>query len=203
MLVVHGVEDCAFSTIDSGNSRTFQNVLGMRGDAHSSHLAGAVRLLWLYRKGCLGGGDTVRPRGGKSYPRASHSELLECLDREPGIVDSVEFARDGWHKILSASNASFCHYVFSEQDPQKAADFIDHLRSGAGLGKTSVILLLRNRLISNMQDTTKLNRESILYYCFRTWIAYRDGRRLKKLMLPKNCKVPRLPDLGAAWPARA
>lgn len=195
ILLVEGVDDSAFSTIDSGAARTFAHVLGIEGEKNCTDLAGALRLLWYYRSGYVTG-EAGRGMQGANSP--THKELLALYEREPGVNGSVEFARRStWRKLLSPAMAAFCHYVFSEAYPDRADEFMDSLRTGEfpRRGKAPA-RLLRDRLIDNLGSAEKLGRASVLYLVFRAFKAYAEGERMQRLILPKGQKHPYAPLLS-------
>lgn len=183
-LVVRGVSMEAFSTIDSGRSRTSADALKISGKPNSKVLSTTASMVLNYNSGDL----SLRTR-------RSPGEVLKVVEELPGIALSVAYACDPpLNRATSKSNVAFCHYVFSQQSPTKARNFLEEFKTGVSLDQESPAVLLRHRLYSakERKGGFRLGKGAQLYLIFRAWVAFRDGARLRQLKLPSGVVSPNL-----------
>jgi hypothetical protein len=123
-LVVYGLEDESFDTIDIGSRpRKVQDVLGMRGEPNAKDLASALNVLSQF----IDTGSFYDSRN-----RAFSVALAEqILSRHPNLRDSVS-AMASKRNVLWRSASCYClHYLFSLSDAGKAGEFASVLFEGA------------------------------------------------------------------------
>ncbi len=175
VLVVEGSADATQATIDTGVSRKLGDLLTMRGEKHATTLAGALGLLYLYRRT-----DELGISDARSRP--NHLEALALLEAEPAIRDSVQIGQGTVARLLqSPSLAGAMHYVCSEIDASDAAYYFDRLASGQGLVEGDPILTLRNDLVRDLAASRKMPSRRRSAIAIRAWNAYRSGEKLTKL----------------------
>lgn len=124
-LVVYGLEDDSFDTIDvGGKPRQVKDVLGIRGEANAKDLAAALNALNSFIES---GGGFYDGRSGTF----SVAVAEQVLNRHPGIRESV--TRLSNKKNFLWRNATCCclHYLFSVSDQQLAEDFACILFEGS------------------------------------------------------------------------
>jgi hypothetical protein len=124
-LVVYGLEEDSFDTIDvGGKPRQVRDILGIRGEANARDLAAALNLLNEFSQS-KGGFYDGRSR---SFSVAVADQLL---NRHPMIRESV--TRLSTHRNFLWRNATcYClHYLFSLSDETLAEDFAMILIEGA------------------------------------------------------------------------
>jgi hypothetical protein len=180
-VVVYGVENDAFNTIDDCNTRSMADVLHIKGEASSGLLSAGLRFLWLYVRGEIEHKDL---RKGQICTKP----LLELtLEKNPKIRSSVKFysmlkARPGG-LLISAGMAIGLHYLFSLVDEKKADEFFNRLQSGLELTEDNPVYILRARLIAGQKESsTKLTQSAVYYYTVTSWNAYVAGTYVKRLV---------------------
>ncbi len=185
-LVIHGVDDTAFDTLDDGNKRTFSDVLAIRGEPNYAVVAAGVRYVWLYATGRITSGD-LRTRGNK-LSEDTNQILETTLEKHPGLRKSARMycmlrARVGG-LLLPIGMVVGLHYLFSLIDENKADDFFGKFQSGLDLGEGHPIALLRQRIIAGSREASQQIRARALYfYTVTAWNAFAAGARLKRLNL--------------------
>jgi hypothetical protein len=177
LLVVEGVADSTFTSVDQGRVRPHAEILRMLGHKNASFLAAAAGLLYTYESG-----GVFNP----SRSRVGRRVIDEVIQKNPGLGDSVQFACDNQTPIVSKPIMAFAHYVFSRVEAEQAARFCNLLATGDGVGASTPIGLLRQRLIEESAAGRKLDRRLVAYLIFRTWNAVRNKERLAKLQLPRS-----------------
>ena len=84
-VVVYGVENDVFDTIDDCNSRSLADVLHIKGETGSGLLSCGIRFLWIYSRG------EIERRDLRKGQIATKPLLEATLDKHPKIRGSVKF----------------------------------------------------------------------------------------------------------------
>lgn len=180
-VVMRGIENNVFDTVDDGNKRTLADVLAIEGESSPQFLSPAVRFLWIYATGQI---ETVDLRRGVI---ATKKVLGGTLAKHPKLRDSVKLfvmlkSRPGGFLIPSGM-AIGLHYLFSLVDEVKADEFFTIFQSGLGLREGDPIALLRSRLIQASRDrSSKLTRPAQYFYTVSAWNAFQQGTVIKRLL---------------------
>lgn len=169
-IVVRGVKDDSFYTIDTGRKRTSADALSREGFQNVNILAGALR--WII---------TINARGHRTRSiDLGPGKALSQIEKFPGLEDHVTFA----HQItlMTPSMAAALSYLFSQKDHDASVAFFHDLRHGAGLCVGDPVLTLRNKLFDVKAAKTKIKSSipqgEICAMVIRAWNARRAGRRL-------------------------
>jgi hypothetical protein len=174
-MVVMGIEESVFPTLDTGRTRSYSDVLSIYGEKNCKNLASTLRKLWYYRKQ---GGN---PHPGKLKP--SVEQLTEFLNEENGVRDSLEIAQSWYSKmrprLMSPAVIACYHHLFSEKDASLADSFFDRLTSGLNLDQTSPIYRLREKLLMNLTSLKKFPPLHLEAMLIKAWNAERKGRKIK------------------------
>lgn len=168
-MVVTGLDEESFYTIDIGRSRRPSDFLTVDGVPYAAIVAASARLIIGYRKKDL-----------KKLHQLSIPDVLNFAKSHPRIADSASQVHN-MNKIVSASVACAWHFLFSEVHREQADKFITDLRDGVGLNSGDAVLVLRERLIDNRAAKTKLTSRDIFVLGLRTWNDRRDGKTRKIL----------------------
>lgn len=176
ILVVRGLEPEAYHTIDKGRGRTLADTFHHNGVQHYAAVAAATAWLHRYKT------NTLHDLGCR---RMRTEEALDLLEQHPRLADSVPKARHAWKAgVLGVSIGAFCHYLFSQVDPEKADTFFEKLASGENLRKTQAVYQLRERLRQHHESKAKLRGRDIVALCFLAWQHHTNGDCVKQLRLP-------------------
>lgn len=193
-LIVWGVDDNAFDTIDDGNKRSLADVFSIKGEGNPGLLSAGVRFLWVYSTGQI---ETRDLRRGKIATKAL---LEDTLKKHPLLRSSTKFysllkARPGG-LLIPAGMAIGLHYLFALVDDVRADEFFNVLQSGIGLTEGHPILLLRARLISGKKESsTKLTNSAVYFYTVTTWNAYASDQPLRRLAFVQDQPPPEIENL--------
>ncbi|UOW93032.1 ParB-like nuclease domain protein [Gordonia phage CaiB] len=185
-LIVDGLEMDAQMTMDQNVRRSVSDQLGFgdRPVRESTVVAGAVRFYIIWKRGGLFGNSN------RAEAQASNPEVLEWIEdhpRETTIMGDLVTA-DVKRVRIRTSLVVAALFDFTEIDSSDAHDFIAALTTGVGLTEGSPILALRNRLERIYDSKTKLPDRDALGYLITAWNAYRSGRSMVKLQMPKGGK---------------
>ncbi len=175
-ILVTGLSDDVFATIDRGVGRSTGDVLSIRGDANYINLAAITRMLHIYRR-------SGSPYNGNPDNAPTSLQQLALVDEHPELHDSARWASSHkWsRRLLTPSFAGFCHFVFTKKDRAAAASFFAGLETGVGLEAGSPVLLLRTRLLESQAGKEKLSPLYKAALVFKAFRLHCDGASLKSL----------------------
>jgi hypothetical protein len=139
-IVVRGLPDAIFETLDSGPVRSLGEVLGTRGERNVNSLAAALQKLWLYEQD-MPTYNTLR---------GSHAELLRVLEENPEIRESVHFTLSHLREVIPGGIAGTTHCLAARTDRERANHFMARVGDGVELRLNDPIrrfreLMLRDR----------------------------------------------------------
>jgi len=185
VMLVTGLEDSVFATIDRGLGRSVGDTLSISGETNANKVAAVLRLAHVYK-------NSGNPFSTGRSNQPTTQQLVELLEAEPGIRASVRWAISAkWlKKIVTLSHLGFCHFVFTKNNPFAAESFLGALESGVGLQDDNPILLLRNRLIDSHSSKDRIVDEYRMALMFKAYKYSRDGVRLKTLRVRTEGRGP-------------
>lgn len=172
MVVVAGVEDGLFKTIDIGKKRSRADALGAAGVPHAATVAAAV--VWQWRL------ETDQMDTSASNPSAGEHERV--LQQHPGLVEAAEYVKSSPLKSIAMPGVlAFLRYQTKMRNAAKSDWFFDKLELGEGLRSDWPVYLLRERLRENNASRAKLPPANVMALCIKAWNATVDGRDLRHL----------------------
>lgn len=169
MLLVEGLDDRVFSTIDSGARRSGADALAREGKKNSHALSATLAFIHRYFKGTPGYTMALQP-----------DEILGLLSEYPEAEESVGFTGKA-HRLMSPAALAGLHYLFSLVDRSAANRFVEDMKSGAGLEENDGVYQLRERLIRDRQSKSKLPDREVIAIAIKAWNARRDNRSVRTL----------------------
>lgn len=170
-LVVYNVDRPAQATIDTGTARTFGDTLRMLGYGDCNRIAGATRLLYLWKRG------SRNFRSAQETPTIN--ELLEAFKQNPRILDVLADARRLNQKTtITPSTSLFLYVLLTEINETDAKEFFDKLMTLEALPGTSPILQLHNalaRLDKRSAGQSSYLMDAQIALTIKAWNKYRQG----------------------------
>jgi hypothetical protein len=180
-LVVHGVEDDTFTTIDALRKRTLSDILTIRNEPNGRALGSALTTLWRY-----GAGWTLK--GGQ----VSSQQLLGLLEANPELRTSLLLVRD-CSPALPHGTAAAAHYLFSCVDAARAtqffAEFVEEPSSSSPPHK------LKKSLLELREQGGARSPTYVFGITIKAWEAYRSERPLIQLKFAANEDFPKITNL--------
>jgi hypothetical protein len=171
-IVVEGLPDESFSSLDIGRRRSVADILRERGESHTIILASSLRWLWMIRNEVVLAANSSPTNG----------ELLRLLDENPGIRLSLRHV-SAIREIMGSGIAAALHFTFAERDPLQADEFFSRLMDGVQLADTSPIYHLRERLIrTRASHRVRLAEAERVALAIKAWNAFRLGRPMQLLV---------------------
>jgi hypothetical protein len=134
VLVVRGIDEDAFKTIDSVRARKAGEVLAIAGEPNANKIASCVQAVLAFVD--TGG----NPNGSTNHARRATPQTCErVLQANPGIRESVrQMSRN---VVFNNQHSHMLHYVFSHASQKLAQAFADVMAEGdADIGRPFVVL---------------------------------------------------------------
>ena len=182
MMVVSGLDDKAFLTIDCGRLRQPADTLAIKGFKHTSALSSAARFLMN-----INSGHTIHGKG--SAQKYTSTQILETVINNPNLAVSAAYGSSKRsRKYIGPALLAFCHYWFIKHDYIAGTEFFNEIESGEYSYKFSPIAALKEKLIDNAVSTKKLNRDEKAAYVFAAFNKYLNGEQVKRLNLKHDSK---------------
>lgn len=175
----------AFSTIDTGRTRTAADTLHIAGEKGGAYLAAAIRFVIDYEHERVFNKD-----------RIPNSSIVDFVVKNPGIKDSLSFVfqERKSHRLLSASIAAGLHYLMKQKDAVMANTLIHGIEKGflvdEGVGST--FIALREKLISCAQDNARTHPRKLAIFVIKAWNARRKNETVKLFRFVDGEKFPKV-----------
>lgn len=186
-IIVEGLTEGILGTLDIGRRRAMSDVLRERGESNTIIFASALRWLWMIENNIV--------LAANSSP--SSGELLEMLERRPGIRSSLKQVA-AIRQIMGSGIAAALHRTFADKDEDRADTFFARLTDGVNLAPDSPILHLRERLLrTRASNRVRLAEAERVALSIKAWNAYRADKPMQ-LLVWRNRGVAREPLPTAA-----
>jgi hypothetical protein len=190
--VARGVESSAKVDMDTGQRRTFADILNWKGESSVTSLAAAVRMGCRWQNGNVFGGQ---------FGAFSHAEGLDWYAHNPSIRKTISTGmRLRNHlKLAPPALSAFMHRI-TLLDPNQADAFIAQIGMGEGLVKGDPVFALRSWLHNQMakQAAARLNADFHLAVLIKTWNYWALGEQLEVVAFKRGGtfkeKMPQLLD---------
>jgi len=182
ILVVHGVSNRALFTIDAGKHRSHTDAFTMAGYKYPNAWACGLRLYIGYKN------DAILHK-----EKYTNEYLIREAKKIPDFklsVDSGTFHSKNF-KLLPLSILVASHRIFYLKSQAQANAFMVMLCSGAGIGKNSAILKLREKLINQEILPSSFSMNQKLGLTIMAWNYYRKNISVKNIEWNKNTKFPK------------
>lgn len=187
-IIVRGVDEEVFPTIDRGVTRTVGNVLSIDGVEHYNSVAAAMKVFHTF---CRTGGQVYDGGGWRSDFSASTAR--ELLEKHPGIRESVK-KTNGCNHFKSKSLLAGLHYILSRSNESAADELLDVLSSGA-TEKDRPFNVLREHMIYARLNRVTMGNRSAAAKTIRAFNAEMTGEWIKRLAWKPDGQFPRVVGL--------
>lgn len=172
--VAFNIDQDSFTTLDRPKKRSIADVLALMGEKNTGQFAAVLSWYWKYSNG------RTRVHGPEGWPEPD--DILVTLKENPGLRDSLNAVSSGKFKLLSGLTAlALTHYVLGSLDAEARDEFFGLLAVPAGLDEYHPIWKLRDRLIQDHLNRTKMAQHERIAIIFKAWNAWRTGRDIRVL----------------------
>lgn len=180
-IIVDGLDDESFTTIDVGKGRTAGDMLSVAGEKNTNILAAVSKMdILLLAFG--------RPEHGTSGKNPTHTEIVNHAESNQLMKQSVSFVVGAkWLKRMTGPSVSaFCHYRFSIDNELACSDFFSQLVTGEFSYKDSPVKYMRDFFLEECNASAKtptIKRIAMMFHAYR---AFREGKSVRLMRLPKD-----------------
>ena len=187
-VVVENVSDEAFNVIDTGKSRSAGDALAIHGLTNPLRLAAAARYILLFKAGYYSSDSGAGKKADASnlrvieFVKANQQELSEIVSYCHGVYQKFRFMPES---LLSAS-----YWLFSQKSQSMCNDFFEKYTTGINLTEKNPVRLLRDRLVRDSANKTKLTGREKMMLFIMAWNHCRTNSKPSSLVLTKNQKFP-------------
>ena len=176
-LVVFGVDEATYQSMDSGTVRQPADFLQRSGSQYVHSVVAAARMVFADR-------TSSNPMTRSRTSMATNQEILDIVAATPELEQSavaVYKVAGGHSKILTPSLAAYLYYRFGQVNAEWRDLFYEGLYRGVGLTEKSPILVLRNRLIDDLTSVKKTSLTVKSALTIKAWNAFVEGREISML----------------------
>ena len=181
-VLVEGLPDDVFTTIDTGRRRSASDVVGIAGIKNANCVAAAAKLAIVFSK-------VGKPIIGTHSAQPTNAEILNFAEENPEIskCTSAVYSCRWLKKYGQASLSAFCMFIFKKEfGEEKTKLFFDQLVSGSFSYENSPIRVLRDTLLTESGSVTKTDRIVILGYFFIAMRMFYGSKESRFFRLPKD-----------------
>lgn len=174
-MVVSGVNDAAFETIDTGRARTPADVLSIMGYTNTADLAALGRLDALWEKH-----GTIAENGRLAMP-TTQEIVANVNERFDAYI--VAISRTSALRKLFGAGSMWAWYFgrLGELDVSDRDFFFERLADGQGLVEGDPIYALRSALVNARLRSRSMPRSWVGGMIVKAWNKYRTHERIKHL----------------------
>jgi hypothetical protein len=188
MFVAEGLDNKVFTVLDTGKNRTAGDVLSMTGYKSANNLASSIRAILLFKAGAYSMASGGRGRGG-----VTNKLVLEYAEKHPELHEVVNYIWGIYKqfRFLGHSSLVMLYWILSRKNQTQADIFFEKYATGIDLGESSPIRHLRERLLKDSMNKSKLSlRDKIALFIF-AWNAFVQKKKMQQLTLQKNYVFPK------------
>ncbi len=168
-VLITGLDDSVFTTIDTGRGRSAGDALAISGEKNYNSIAAALRLV----------AAMEIPGIYKARKDLTNNDFLLMLDEKPAIRQAVNFSisiyKKASLKFISPAMLAAVFFFCSKKHPERVEYFFKRLMDGDNLEKKSSIYQLRNALIYSKLESKRMERFKIAGLIIKAWNYYING----------------------------
>lgn len=185
VMVVRGIDECAFRTLDGGRIRTTGEVLAMDGEKQANNVAAAVQALVSFVDS-----QGTHWSGGARFRKATPLLTTRVLEAHPLIRESVVAMQR--NMLYRTGQAALLHYLFRLVSPKMAEEFAAVMAEGhSDIGRPFVIF--RESLVRTPMRPDL--RHPVAARAIKAFNAEQSGQRPKMLRFAVGEEFPTISGL--------
>lgn len=180
IMIVRGLENESFDTMDQGMKRTVGHILSISGEKDANNLAAIIRLYMIIK---------ANPAQPNFSAKFSPQAVEKSLRTNPTFREALMLASK-LNNVGTCSTSGAMWMLFQEKNHRLACEFMERLGDGAELSKYNPIKTLRDALIVNKVAQRKLQKRDVCAFYIKAWNAMRKGSDLKIMRLQEREDFP-------------
>jgi hypothetical protein len=177
-LVVRGLQDDVFDTIDTGAARIASDILSIKGFKNSTAVAGAIRLFLTWK-------TTGNPVHGSPEKKPSNANILDFALSNPNVQRAGEISvTSSFNKrIVSPSVIGFIYLAAIEAgiSGDRVEMFLAEIADPSLSGGKGATFLLRDRLMQDMGGKSRLRKYDKIALVMKAFRLWNEGVDVKTL----------------------
>lgn len=188
-LVCEGLSPDTFKVIDTGKNRSAGDVLSVKGITNPTRTAAIAISIILFRNGYFSQNSGEGRR--KSY--ATNSDVLKFVQDQSGFDEIVQYASEIVRnfRFVPLSTIGCLYFILSKKNQTKADQFFEKYAKGIDLSEQSSVRVLRDRLIRDSQNKTKLSGRDKMALIIMAWNNFLTNKKTQQLKLANNYNFPK------------
>lgn len=182
-LVITGLDEDTFKSMDTGRKRNGGDVMYIEGVSNYSMATSTTRLIYAFNNGLYS--------ANRNFNRnLKNTEIFEYYNSLPRIAESIKFgdslAKKG-ARIITPTHLAGFHYLFAKKNRMMAEEFLEKLYTGIGLEVGSPINTLRTKFLKAKIDSSfKFTEQDKISNLIYAWNKFRLGETVKVLKVPED-----------------
>jgi hypothetical protein len=180
-IVVRGLPDETFQTIDRGVKRTVADTLSWSGEKNANVLAAAARAILV-----------IQARGASAGGKITPAQHRKVLHEYPSMRRWAEFCVNdkNLRLLFTAALAGIACLFAAKYGEETVERFLRQLSSGENLRKGDPAFELRNRAIANKASVAKIPHFAFMQLVIKALSAHVAGRKIGVLRVSQNEEFP-------------
>lgn len=186
-LVILGIQEEAFHTMDTGKIRTAGDILSTKGYSGANTLASVARLVISLQTGYKG-----IATGGLKRTNIDNEDVMKFVEQTPNFVEVVSEAHKLWSKmpVRFVAPQIFCamYFLFYQKNMDMAKSFMTSVAQGTNIDANSPQYHLRSNLEKMYHQ--RLRRRYSIYQksglFIKAWNYYRTNKKFERLFFKEN-----------------
>lgn len=183
-VVVEGVDNDAFDTMDQNEVRGKDQILHIAGVPSARRVVSAIQ--WYKILADATGKKSVG--ASRQLVQTTAAQLLKFTEDHASALESVNKTYAAYKRfqcIVPGPFSGLVLFLMFRNEPL-IDEFVDGVSSGAGLEDGDPRLALRNRLIDRSAKRDKEKIEHVAFLYVYAWNAFKEGRKISRLSLKGN-----------------
>lgn len=175
------LDDKIFNVIDTGRTRTTGDILSILKYKNAAMMTSMVRFILEYQNNRFGFSRSTK------YP---NDLIIKFIEENPHLEDIIKSADIFYRnfRMVSPSTLAGIYYILLDKghSEQVINNFFEQYSTGLGLSSNSPVYCLRDKLIKNSYNKTKLKTSDKISLIISAWNSYIKGRTMNYLKIPEE-----------------
>jgi hypothetical protein len=181
MLVISELPDEIFNVLDTGSLRNAKDVLSIIGVDNPGLTSSISKFIINFNNGKYYTGTTKNES-------PTNKDIQTFYEQNPELTEIVKWTQENTKKfrLLTPSMVGGMYYVLSKKNITDADTFFGRLIYGLDLKAECSVRLLRDKLIRDSINKSKLPTKEKVNLIITAWNHFRKGKDLKQLKSVKS-----------------
>lgn len=182
-LLMTGLDSDIFDVLDTGKSRNASDVLSINNIKYPTVSSSIARFILAYNSGLYTTQQMVNSTS------ASNADILKFVNQNgEALADATEYSVSKCQKFKLISHSIFggLFFIFNALHEKTAFEFFEQFSTGLNLEAKSPILHLREKLIRDSANKSKLPAKEKVALVIKAWNLFRKEKSVQRLVSSPN-----------------